>query len=301
MKNNKIKIVTLVTISLFLAMTLIPMNASAASKPTVTFNISPTSLKIGDSFTMTWSSTNANHVFITGKSGSYTYGPHEVATSGTQTILVSSTDLVGIPYIMTIDAIGPGGNATKSITMTITASLKPTISLRASSSWIYAGAYCALIWSSNGAYKVTINNGINTGGKTSGSTDVPPLLKTTTFTATATSNYSSATAATTITVTTIKPTAKITAPSTTIKSGSSVTLTCSYCYANDYSYGRPNEWWDPFGWFNSGRIGNGHSTYIKTDTNTFYATVKPSSTTTYTLTATGPGGTTSASVKVTVK
>lgn len=301
MKNNKIKIVTLVTISLFLALALIPMAASAASKPTVSFSISPTSLKIGESFTMTWSSTNANKVYITGKSGSYTYGPHEVALSGTQKILASSTDLVGKPYIMTIDATGPGGNATKSITISVSAATKPTVTLTAIPTSIYAGAYCALKWSSSNAYKVTINNGINTGGKQTGVADIPPLLKTTTFTATATSNYSSSTATATVTVTTIKPTAKITAPYTTIKSGSSVTLTCSYRYANDVTESRPNEWWDPFGWFNSGRIGGGHSTYIKTDTDTYYITVKPTSTTTYTLTATGPGGTAKSSVTITVK
>ena len=300
MSGEKNKIWAIVLIGLLLAVALIPMTAYAATlKPTVAFSISPTSLKIGGSYTMTWSSTNANHVFITGKSGSYTYGPHEVALSGTQQIIVTNTDLVGKPYIMTITATGPGGTATKSITVTVTAAVKPTVILKASLTSINQGGSSVLSWSSTNADIVTIaqpvgwfdmlgwiSGGVIAQGKT-GSKTVSPI-QTTTFTATAIGPGGTIKVSQTITVYKPKPTVKFTASPTTTSNGGKATLSWTITDATNY-------WIVASG---TGNIRSEGSPSVKLFSGS--QVVFPTTTTTYTLTASGSGGTTTATVTIKV-
>jgi len=110
-----------------------------------------------------------------------------------------------------------------------------------------------------------------------GSVTVTPTA-TTTYAITATGSGGTATASVTITVTYPVPTVTLTAEPQTINSGGSSILTWSSQYATSCT------------------IEPGIGTVDTSGT----VTVLPSSTTTYTITATGPGGSISAEISVTV-
>jgi YD repeat-containing protein len=153
-----------------------------------------------------------------------------------------------------------------------------TVAISADPVSIQSGASSTLTWTSADALSCTIDQGVGAVNP-SGTATVSPTT-TTTYTITATGPGGTAFASTTVTVTTPPPApaVSISANPTSIQSGGSSTLTWISTNADSCT------------------IDQGIGTVNPTGT----TTVSPTATTTYTITATGTGGTTFASVTVTV-
>jgi len=154
------------------------------SEPDVTISADPETIQIGESSTLTWSSTNATSCFIEP-------GVGDVATTGSTTVSPSETTTY------TITAIGPGGTATASVTVALRYPV-PIITISADPETINFGDSTTLTWSSTYADSATIEPDIGT-IEVSGSISVSPT-ETTTFTITVTGPGGTATASVTVTV-----------------------------------------------------------------------------------------------------
>jgi YD repeat-containing protein len=153
----------------------------------------------------------------------------------------------------------------------------PTVSLSADPASIQSGASATLTWSSTNATACTIDQGIGT-VNTSGTATVSPTT-TTTYTITATNPGGTASASVTITVAPAPlPTVSISANPASVQQGGSSTLSWSSTDATSCSIDQ-----------GIGTVAPNGST-----------PVSPAATTTYTITATGPGGTANATTTVTV-
>jgi hypothetical protein len=232
-----------------------------AAAPTATFSAAPTTINLGQSSTLTWTSSNATSISIDNGVGSK-------PTSGSTSVSPSSTTTY------TLTATGPGGTTTKTATVTVNTPA-PTVSFSASPSTVGTGQASTLIWSTTNATSVSIDNGVGS-QPVSGSTTVHPAV-TTTYTLTANGPGGTMTGSATVTVTS-GPGITFTAAPAFIGSGQSSILTWSTTNATSVS------------------IDNG----IGSKPTSGSTGVSPSSTTTYTLTATGPGGTSTAPAIVTV-
>lgn len=136
--------------------------------PTATLSANPTSLVVGSSSTLTWSSTNATSCTGTNfGAASATAGSVTVTPSQTTSYLVSCT--------------GAGGSASASQTVAVTALPSPTVSLSATPTSLNSGSSATLTWSSTNAVSC-VGSGFETGGNTSGSISTGALS--------ATANYS---------------------------------------------------------------------------------------------------------------
>ncbi|MBN1849510.1 MAG: tandem-95 repeat protein [Deltaproteobacteria bacterium] len=131
--------------------------------PTVNLSASPEIIQVGESSTLTWSSTQAVSCEIQPDIGS-------VNVIGS--ILVSPTEST----TYTIIATGPGGTATDN--MTITAGYLPTVSISANPEIIQVGEASILTWSSIDATSCSIEPGIGSVGL-NGSITVSPTEPTT--------------------------------------------------------------------------------------------------------------------------
>jgi len=157
----------------------------------------------------------------------------------------------------------------------------PTVTLTASPTTITSGQSATLSWTSTNATSLSIDNGVGAVQPISaGSVTVTPS-STTTYTITASGSGGTATAQATVTVQAGPPTATLTASPTSITSGQTATLTWTTTNATSAS------------------IDNGIGAVTPVSGGSI--TVEPSKTTTYTLTATGPSGSTTAQATVTVQ
>ena len=187
-------------------------------------------------------------------------GIGDVAPSGSQIVSPQATTTY------TLTAAGPGGTATRTATVTVIAP-PPTVSLSISPASISTGDIVALTWSSTNAQSAVIEPGIGSVLLPSGTLSTAPVA-TTTYTITALGPGGSATASATVTVHTA-PIVTITAGSASIPLGGSTTLTWNVAGAA------------------AAYIDQGIGPVALHDT----ATISPTATTTYTLTASGTGGT----------
>lgn len=248
------------------------VTVSAASAPTVTLIATPATITSGQGSTLAWTSANATSVTWVG------YGP--VSLNGNAGVWPNTTTTY------TVTATGPGGTTSASATITVDATaavaspgIAPTVTLTATPSTVSSGQGTTLAWTSANATSVTW---VGVGSVSlNGNAGVWPNATTTyTVTATGPGGTSSASATVTVTGTTIAaspPTVTLTATPSTINLGQGATLTWTSANATSLT------------WNGVGPVSlNGN------------AGVWPSATTTYTVTATGPGGTTSASATVTV-
>ena len=153
----------------------------------VTVNISadPETIQLGESATLTWSSTHADTCIIEPGIGS-------VNVNGS--ILVSPTETT----TYTISATGPGGTVTDSIVITVNDTSAPLVSISADPETILSGVSSTLIWSSSNADTCVIEPGIGS-VDVNGSTQVAPT-QTATYTITATGPGGTATNDVTVTV-----------------------------------------------------------------------------------------------------
>ena len=183
--------------------------------------------------------------------------------------LTVSPNSVSTTY--TIEAAGPGGTASASVSVAYL-----LLYMNASPEVVQPGETSTLSWNTYNADTVSMDNGIGTVG-TAGSVSVTPV-ETTTYTLTATCSEGTATESVTVTVTHPPPAISFSAAPETILSGESSTLSWSVSNAETVSIDQGIGVVDPDGSLD----------------------VSPAESTTYTITATGPGGTVSETVTVTV-
>lgn len=245
---------------------------AATLTPTVSIVANPTSIASGSSSTLTVTAVNAAQVTLTGAYGSsYTLS----ATGGTPVVSPMTTTTY------TATATGTGGTVTATVTVTVVPA--PTVSIVANPTSIASGSSSTLTITAANATQVTVSgpNGTYTLSPTGGTQIVSPTT-TATYTATATGIGGNVSATATITVVTAPaPTVTITANPSSIASGNSSTLTVTATNATHVTV--------------NGSTGN----YTLSPTGGTQI-VSPTSTSTYTATASGSGGTSPASVTVTV-
>ncbi len=93
---------------------IIPVFSFAQTAPTLTITANPTAVISGQGTTISWSSTNATHC---------NFEKQNLQPSGSMTVSLSQTTTYSI------QCTGLGGSVTKSVTVTVTASQAPTISV----------------------------------------------------------------------------------------------------------------------------------------------------------------------------
>ncbi|HEV7428279.1 MAG TPA: hypothetical protein VGQ46_18130 [Thermoanaerobaculia bacterium] len=233
-----------------------------AAAPTATFSAAPTTINVGQSSTLTWTSTNATSISIDNGVGSQPVNG-SIGVSPTTTTTY------------TLTANGPGGITTKTATVTVNQPA-PTATFSAAPTSINAGQSSTLTWSTTNATSVSIDNGV--GSKpVSGSTIVTPSA-TTTYTLTVNGPGGTITKTAAVTVIQPPPMISFSASPANIAAGQSSTLIWNTTNATSVS------------------IDNGVGSQPVSGS----VGVQPVLTTTYTLTATGPGGTQTSQASVTV-
>lgn len=164
----------------------VTVEVSDAPPTVVSFNAQPASVTSGGSTTLTWTTQNATTVSIDNGVGS------QPANGSTMVSPSQSTTY-------TLTAMGPGGQATAQVSVTVTQVGAPTINdFSAMPQQIASGAQATLSWNVTGATSVTIDNGVGNQAAT-GSANVSPA-QTTTYTLTAVGAGGQTSAQTTVTV-----------------------------------------------------------------------------------------------------
>jgi RHS repeat-associated protein len=130
----------------------------------VTISVNPQTIQVGQSATLSWSSTNAERATID-------QGIGAVPQSGSRTIKPNQTTTY------TINVQGPGGTAQASATITVT-SPYPFVEISAEPAIIAKGGSAILSWTSLNAQSAAIDNGVGTVPLT-GSVTVSPVATTT--------------------------------------------------------------------------------------------------------------------------
>jgi hypothetical protein len=136
----------------------------APAAPTVTLSVAPTSITLGKSATLTWSSTNATACNATNAwTGSE-------AESGTKSVTPTATG--SLSYVLT--CAGAGGNASATANLTVTAPPVPTVTISVSPTSIVAGSSATITWSSTNATSCTASEAWSGAEGTSGTMKVTP-------------------------------------------------------------------------------------------------------------------------------
>jgi len=134
-----------------------------APAPTVSISVNPTSLTVGSSATLTWSSTNATSCTAAGGwSGTQ-------STSGTQS--VTPTAAGSETYNLT--CTGAGGSGSASATLTVNAPA-PTVSISVNPTSLTLGSSATLTWSSTNATSCTASGAWGGTLATAGAHSVTP-------------------------------------------------------------------------------------------------------------------------------
>lgn len=237
--------------------------------PVVTLVASPATISSLGTSNLTWSASNAEQCTASG-------GWHgEVATKGTWSTgrLSNTTD-----YKLTCE--GPGGSATQSATVTVSA-LAPTVSIHASPSSVSSGDASTLSWSSENATACTASGAWSGSKGTSGSQSTGSLQGNSIYSLTCKGLGGSATQSATVTVTSAAPAISLSAKPSTIASGGASTLTWSAADATACTAS---------GAWSGSKVTRGSE-----------STGALAKSTTYTLSCTGPGGRAEQSTTVSVK
>ena len=229
--------------------------------PTATLNVAPTSIGAGESATLSWTTTDAANISIDNGVGA-------VAASGAISVSPAATTTY------TLTANGIGGSVTKHVTLTVKPP-KPQITFTAFPRSIGEGEHATLSWNVLNTASVSIDHGL--GDRPAlGSASVSPEA-TTTYRLTATGPGGTSTAQVTVTVLPA-PVISFSATPSTITRGSASTLVWSVADATSVV------------------IDNG----VGAQPPNGALDVRPTETTTYLLTATGPGGVRLAQTTVTL-
>ncbi|KPJ75573.1 MAG: hypothetical protein AMJ54_14645 [Deltaproteobacteria bacterium SG8_13] len=232
------------------------------SAPQVTLSADPQTVTFGQSTTLAWSAVNAESCEIQPDIGG-------VDPTGTVSVIPQQTTTY------TITATGSGGSATAAATVTVEHP-PPAVQLSIEPAVIFTGQSAQLRWQSEHADSVDIQPSVGTVGP-NGSRTIQPKA-TTTYTIVASGPGGSASAAATVTVQDPLPLIELSSAPTAIYPGGRAVLAWTVENATQAFIDN-----------GIGPVGLAGS-----------QPVAPRHTTTYTLTATGPYGTTSAAVTVQV-
>jgi YVTN family beta-propeller protein len=228
--------------------------------PTVTLSGSPATINVGNSATLTWTSTNAATAEINN-------GVGNVPINGSITVTPTATTT----YIITVSNTVFTATATAKIVVVDSVA---TVTISASPATIQAGGSSILTWTSTHASAASLDNGIGT-VPVNGSVSVSPTVNTT-YKITVTGAGGSANASVTVSISEPPPTITLTAIPDTIPPGGSSTLTWTTNNATSATIDQG--------------IGN-----VQLNGS---LSVTPAVETIYTITVTGNGGTSTANVTV---
>src|SRR6202000_2773577 len=242
-------------------------SASAMPAPTVSLKASEASVPAGSSVTLQWNSANADN--CAGSGGwSGTMPP-----SGS-TMTSSLTDDTSY----TLTCTGAGGTAAQTVAVKV--AWAPSVTLKAGPTTINSGEAANLAWNSVGATACTASGGwhgsVSTGGMQSHGT----LTSTTEYEITCTGPGGHATQTATVTVAGKAPSVSLIATPSSVKSGSSSTLTWSSANVTSCTASG--------GWSGSKSVSGTQSTGAV------------SANSTYSLTCSGPGGSATQAATVSV-
>lgn len=244
------------------------VTVAAPNTPVVTeFAGQPQAVQRGGSVTLRWSTQNATSVDIDNGVGT------TLAANGTVQVTPADTTTY------TLTARGANGTATAQVTVTVTAPPPEVLSFTAAPVSITAGQTASLSWQTSDATSVDIDNGAGTNLAPSGNVQVSPTT-TTRYALVARGPGGQAQAEVTVSVTAVGAPVVLTftASPQTVSPGGSTTLAWSTQGATQVT------------------LDNGLGSHPATG----MVTVTPGQSTTYTLTASGPGGQTTAQVTVQV-
>lgn len=241
------------------------------AEPTVTLSASPAIIASGESTILTWSSTDATScAAFEGWSGTK-------PTNGTASVSPTVTTTYQL------DCTGPGGVGSDDATVTVTVvnPTMPTVDISANPTTISSGSSTTLTWNSENATSCTASNGWS-GAKALDGTQVVSPTATATYAISCTGAGGTVEDSVIVTVNQADPedpTLDLTANPTTVNEGSSSLL--SWSTTNASSCQKSGGW-------------SGATTTSGT------LSVTPTATTTYSMECTGPGGSITDSVTVTV-
>jgi uncharacterized repeat protein (TIGR03803 family) len=139
-------------------------SASTAPVPSVTLTVNPTSIIVGQSATLTWTSTNA-----TSCEASVGWSGNEPVT-GSQNVTPTAAGNVGY----TLTCAGSGGSTSASATLAVTAAPAPGVTLSVSPTTIALGQSVVVTWSSTNATSCTASGAWSGVQATAGSANETP-------------------------------------------------------------------------------------------------------------------------------
>jgi len=246
---------------------------AAAALPTVTIAANPTSLVLGNSATLTWSSTNATSCTASG------------AWSGTEAV----SGMQGVTPVATgtssyaLTCTGSGGSITSTATVTVTAPPLPTVTIAANPASLVLGGSSILSWSSTNATACAASGAWSGTEAVSGMQGVTPVATgTSSYALSCTGSGGSVTGTATVTVTAPPlPTVTIAANPASLVLGGSSTLNWSSTNATACTAG--SAWSGP-----------------EATSGTQSVTPTATGTSSYDLTCTGSGGSVTSTATVTV-
>jgi len=168
-----------------------PVTVNAPPAPTILVSVSPSTISLGSSATLTWSSTYANACTATGAwSGTQ-------ATNGTEKV----TPTAAKDYSYILACTGAGGSASSTATLTVTTPA-PTVTISVAPASITAGGSAKLTWSSTAATGSTASGAWSGTQPTSGTaTETPASVGTDTYTLSCTGSGGSASNSATLSLT----------------------------------------------------------------------------------------------------
>jgi len=239
--------------------------------PTVSISAAPNPINSGDTTTLTWQSTNATSCIANDG-----WNGNKTTTGNVSTGILTSTKT----YKLT--CTGPGGSVSQSVTVNVnTPPPTPTVSLTTNTSQVNSGSAATLNWSSTNANSCTTSGDWSGTVATSGGVSTGPLTANKTYTLTCTGAGGTVSQSVTVNVNTPPPpTVTLTTNTSQVNSGSAATLNWSSTNANSCLTSG--------GWGGSVATSGGVSTGPLTANKTF------------TLSCTGPGGSTSQSLTINV-
>ncbi len=248
----------------------IRVNAVPVDPPSVNLSASATQVGEGDSVTLSWSSSNATSCAASGAwngargtSGSMTVGP-----------LQNSSTFV-------LNCSGDGGSASDSVSITVTSDPPPSVSLTANATQVNAGDSVSLSWSSTNANSCSASGNWSGARSANGQQSVGPLQTDSTFVITCSGDGGTASDTVNVSVTAATPPSlTFSANTTQISAGQNVTLTWNASDADSCSAS---------GGWNGARATGGQEVISNLQ-----------STTTFTLSCSGDGGSVVEMVNVSV-
>lgn len=225
------------------------VNVVPVAVPTASLSASRAALTLGESFTLTWASTNADSGTINSLSGGPGGGPVAPAAGGiTGPIAPAATGTYCYTFTATISGTGASATSAPQTCVQVNAPAAPTASLSASAASVPLGQSYTLTWGSTNADSGTINSlsggpggGPVPAGQVAGGTTAaltPGAIGNYCYTYTATGPGGSATSNQVCVQVTAAPcnaTALLTASRASITLGESFTLTWSSNDSNRWS------------------------------------------------------------------